>query len=115
MDDDILDLPIGRIRQVVAAIVRRSELNERRKRAYVTWQTKTLAAIITSTSELTKDGYAKMQELIRSLSMELGDEAERLPEVADPEDDENALKRAAMQNRTGSFERLHGGLSPRRR
>ena len=55
-DEEILDLPLARLRQVSATIEFRRDVEDRMERVYLEWHTKTLAQFIAATVPMDKKG-----------------------------------------------------------
>lgn len=104
-DDVIMDLTVSRLRQILAAIERRSYLEQRRQTSLISWQTRQLATFIAA--GYMTDGKKGNPAIKAAQSLAFDDiEAAQL---------EEAEIRATQQprvteNKAGSFERFMGSM-----
>lgn len=111
-DAVLLDMPLRRLRQCVAAINERMKLIDERRRRMVEWQTRSLASFIAATIPAGKKGEKNpLLEAAHNLSMTGNPDipTETVDEF-DPANHEAAVRRAAGRNPRGSFERLMKGM-----
>jgi hypothetical protein len=73
-DDRILDTTVGRLGQIIAAIERRRESDDRLRRSELSWQTRSLAQMIAMTTPyVDMDGRVELYELATTLNMDTAD------------------------------------------
>jgi hypothetical protein len=100
-DETLLDLTLGRTRQITAAIIKRQTAEHFRQRRLLNWQTKTLATYVAATAMT--DG--KGNPLLDAAS---GLDIDGL--------DFSEIKKAIpKENKAGSFEKLVGASASMRR
>lgn len=68
-DDVILDLPLCRIRQIMANIHLRKKEDFKIQASVAEWQTKVLASFIVSSGMADEDGRTQLHDAIRELSL----------------------------------------------
>lgn len=98
-----MDLPLGRLRQITAAINRRQFFDERQKINFGTWQTRQIAIFIAQGYMTDKENPA-----IEAAQNLYYDDIEKLQlEEAQKRHAENPV---AKENNNGSFERFMGSM-----
>lgn len=108
-DDVVLDLPVCRLRQIIANIEARKKATRQHHTTITEWQTRTLAQFIAATIPVEKGKKNPVADAAAKLSLRIEDE------TGNSDDDtpmEKYLEEGSQtaDNGTGSFERLTAGF-----
>ncbi len=111
MDEVVLELPIARLRQIVANIEDRVSAERKLQATFFEWQTKTLASFIAATVPTEKGKPNGLLKEAEKISLNLDGEAETLEKqvINDPSVFVEQGSQS-VSNRVGSYERLMGGF-----
>lgn len=113
-DEQILDTPVTRLRQVVAAIYRRQKWALRARGALVEWQTKALASVIAATVPIAQGKKNPLMDYALGLSLYDGEGSARPAGLTPPPEADPAAVEAygfdpehptIREPEAGSFER----------
>lgn len=114
-DEEVLDLPVCRLRQIAANIEFRIKANRDSKNSIVEWQTQTLATFIASTIQMERKGQKNpVLEAALKIRLDTGEKGGQRGSADDtPIEDiiENGSRTA--ENSAGSYEKLMAGFSGR--
>ena len=117
-DDQILDTPICRIRQIIAAIEHRRNLQFRQQAQLTEWSTKRVIEFVAATVRTEKGKRNPLLEQAQKISLHLDDDGDDSSQEKNAPQDERSLEDimengsavAEKLNEPGSFETLMQGF-----
>lgn len=98
-DEQILDVPLCRLRQMTTAIAQRQYLADKSHRRLMSWQTRTIAQFIAATVKVEKGKDSPIMDAANKISLDAKEAQELLNAPVE------------IENKPGSYERLVRGFA----